>query len=377
MNLLHICSYYIGNKLYSNLLKELSKKNINQDILIPVRKPEHIGLNEINTDKYSGLDFNYAYILNSFDRVLYHAKIQKQVKWVEKNLMLRKKIDVIHAHTIFSDGGTAFELFKKFNINYIVNVRNTDINFFYKYGIHLRKYMYDILKNSKKIVFISYAYQEELTKLLPKNILNNVIDKFEVVPNGIDAYWHGVTINNYNNSNFKEVKLLFIGKLDKNKNVESVIKACSNLHGNGYKCSLQIIGSGPQEKKLKKLCGKLDLDRIVKFHGYISEKNEIKAIMEQSNIFVMPSLKETFGLVYIEAMSRGLPIIYSKDQGVDGFFKEGDVGFSVNPKNYEEISSRIIKITNKYSDVSKNCKLEAQKFNWETISDRYLDIYKD
>jgi glycosyltransferase involved in cell wall biosynthesis len=48
-----------------------------------------------------------------------------------------------------------------------------------------------------------------------------------------------------------------------------------------------------------------------------------------SDIFIMPSYNETFGLVYIEAMSQGLPIIYTQNEGVDGYFKEGSVGYSV------------------------------------------------
>jgi glycosyltransferase involved in cell wall biosynthesis len=91
----------------------------------------------------------------------------------------------------------------------------------------------------------------------------------------------------------------------------------------------------------------------------------------------MPSLTETFGLVYAEAMSQGLPVIYTRGQGFDGQFKEGEVGYSVNSSDIHEIVKKIISIIENYSEISKRCVKLVDKFNWNEITNNYNEIYKD
>jgi len=79
--------------------------------------------------------------------------------------------------------------------------------------------------------------------------------------------------------------------------------------------------------------------------------------------------------VYAEAMSQGLPIIYTRGQGFDGQFKEGEVGYSVQYNSAEEISDRVKDILNNYETISKNCIEKVDKFDWDKIAKEYLSIY--
>ena len=89
----------------------------------------------------------------------------------------------------------------------------------------------------------------------------------------------------------------------------------------------------------------------------------------------MPSILETFGLVYAEAMSQGIPIIYSKGQGFDGQFDNGIVGYAVNCFDYKDISEKIIDLYNNYQQFSEQCLSMVDKFNWSTIAQEYMKIY--
>lgn len=86
-----------------------------------------------------------------------------------------------------------------------------------------------------------------------------------------------------------------------------------------------------------------------------------------NDIFVMPSITETFGLVYAEAMSQGISVVYSKQQGFDGQFKEGDVGYHVDPRSVEEITNAIKKILSNYNAMSERCISLVNKFEWSNI----------
>ena len=95
------------------------------------------------------------------------------------------------------------------------------------------------------------------------------------------------------------------------------------------------------------------------------------------NIFVMPSKHETFGLTYVEAMSQGIPVIYTKDEGFDGFFEDGKVGYSIKYNDYIDMSDKIKLIIKNYEAISNDCITEALKFNWKDISLRYIKEYRD
>ena len=90
----------------------------------------------------------------------------------------------------------------------------------------------------------------------------------------------------------------------------------------------------------------------------------------------MLSKKETFGLVYLEAMSQGLPLIYSTGTGIDGLFTEGEVGFAIDPDSPGDIYSAIQRIISDYQAMSKRCIKESMGFSWENISNKYFEIYK-
>lgn len=370
MHILHICTYYIGNQLYRNLIQELSKKGINQSVFIPLKEDNLIGKNQLPS-KYNTVDYYYRNILKNHDRFFYFHKTKKQLKEIEHSIISKKNIDFIHAHTVFSDGGTAYKLNKKYGINYIVNVRNTDINFFYKYGLHLRPFMYKVLKNASKIVFLSHAYKNALLSLLPESIVEIIKSKCVVVPNGIDDYWHSNVSTQRSLNSFDEIRLLFIGTINKNKNLSKVLEVCSILRNKNYRVTLNVIGDGPEKLESIKMTKKLGISNNVIFHDFISEKSEIATIMDQSDIFIMPSISETFGLVYIEAMSKGLPVIYSKEQGIDGFFIDGNVGFPVDPNNEEEIANSVLKILNQYNRMSRKCLSSVSEFSWNKISLEY------
>lgn len=97
--------------------------------------------------------------------------------------------------------------------------------------------------------------------------------------------------------------------------------------------------------------------------------------MDNCDIFVMPSHRETFGLVYIEAMSRGLPVVYTKGQGIDGFFEEGEIGYPVDPAETNAIVTAIENIIMNYSNISKNCIVNSKAFNWSSVSNEYIKLY--
>lgn len=369
MRVFHICSYFIGNKLYTELFKSLSSRRIQQFVYIPVKKYELIG---VNAFKDQNVEINYDLILKKYHRLFYLRKINTTRKAILGKELDLKAYDCIHAHTLFSDGGVAYLLNKKLDIPYCVSIRATDINVFFKYFLHLRSFIYKVLLNASKIIFISHAYIKKLKNILPLNILKQVEHKFIVIPNGIhDDYYVAAKPKSFENP----IKLLTIASLDKNKNTITILQAVKKLKQEGYSIQLDIAGEGPQKAFLMNFAKNNNISESISFLGHLSRPVLIE-IIDRSNIFILVSINETFGISYIESMARGTPLIYTKDQGIDGFFEQGSIGYAVNPVSVDQIIIAIRKIIDNYDDISFNSYSKSKPFNWTSIASTYENIYK-
>lgn len=344
-------------------MDKLAQKNIEFKVFAPC---------SYNYD-YKGSE-NYlikAKCFNKIDRLIFYYKYKKAYNKLLNTLDI-EEYSLLHAHSLFANGYIAYRIYKEYKIPYIVAVRNTDVNVFFKYFVYLRSLGINILENAKKIVFISNSYKEKLLKqYIPESKRKIIEEKCIVIPNGIDEYFlnEEKEPKEFNN---KELNLVYTGRVDKNKNIITTIKCCNNILKKKYNVRLTIIGDITL-KKYKNIIKKH------KFINYVGKKNkeEIVDIYKNMDIFVMPSKHETFGLVYAEAMSQGLPVIYTKNEGFDNFFKEGEVGYSIVYNNYNEMEEKIELILKNYKEISKNCIHNAKCFNWDTISDKYIDVYTD
>ena len=372
MKILHISSYYIGSKLYKNLFAKLADRGMDQVVFVPVRKVEHQGVNALSKD-YTTVEYHYPNIIKKYHKVLYFRKIKKQHRVLEEKVAL-EDIGIMHAHTIFSDGGTAYRIHQQYGIPYVVSVRGTDIHHFYKKGIHLRPFMYRVLKEAKTVIFLSPAYKKYLLSRLPEKIRDEVGEKSVVIPNGIEEHWmvHPPAPKTLSKTGGAWI---FIGLLNERKNVKSILEALARFHREGKPMKLHLIGTGPEEEDLKKRCRELDISNFVEFHGFIDDPEKIREMMAKSSLFIMPSHRETFGLVYGEALSQGLPVIYTRGQGFDGFFEEGEVGYPVNSRDVDSIVEGVRNVLQHYGKLTEKAAEKAEVFSWDRVADRITSIY--
>ena len=203
-------------------------------------------------------------------------------------------------------------------------------------------------------------------KYIPQKYYDELYAKSLIIPNGIDDFW-------FNNqpSEKKEisnpVKLIYAGRIDKNKNIPTIKDAMDVLQRMGIKSTLTVIGRIVDESEFLKIKD----DNRITYHSAMPKEQLIEQYRKH-DIFVMPSFTESFGLVYAEAISQGLPVVYSKGQGFDGQFEEGVVGYHCNPRNSDDVAFVINKIREVF-DVGK--KIDLKKYRWNCIVKEYETIY--
>lgn len=364
MKILHINSYYSSSFFYKNLYEKQRQTGMDIDVYVPI--PQNFNTKELKLGEYTTIRKNHG----KYDRFLFHLKHMKIYKDIVSTYDINKYF-LLHAHSLFSNGYIAYRLKKEYKIPYIVAVRNTDINVFFKYMVYLRRLGVEILKEADKVIFLSKAYRDFLiSKYIPKQYKERIREKSEIIPNGIDYFWLQNKGEPKKIFNSKKINVLTVGIVCKSKNQLTTAKTIDILDKRGYDIHYTIVG----KVKDKSVYERIKNLSYVQYIPHVT-KEKLIDIYRKNDIFIMPSRTETFGLVYPEAMSQGLPVIYTRGQGFDGQFKEGEVGYSVDSMDVEDIASKIIRISNDYSEISKRCIKLANKFDWNKIANMYEMVY--
>ena len=368
MKVLHINCNYTTRGLHQTMMEHLDSYTDN-NVFVPtndIRKTVIVPNDNVLISE----------CFNNRDRFFFHRKQKKIIDAIERAYDIQS-FDCIHAYTVFTDGNVARYLSRKYNIPYLVTVRNTDINIFFKYMLHLRNKGIEILKESAGIICLSPSYKKMLLdKYVSSKSAECIKKKISIVPNGIDDFW---LLNTYKekpidltNSRIaeKELKTIYVGQINKNKNLEESVNAIVELKKQGWSVTFTAIGEVQDEEIFSQL-NKYD------FFNYNNSvpKEELISFYRSADIFIMPSHTETFGLVYAEAMSQGLPVIYTRGQGFDGQFKDGEVGYSVDDNNPLELAEKILMVCNNYQGLSQSCLKNVSKFNWDIVAREYLNLY--
>lgn len=282
--------------------------------------------------------------------------------WVRLFRML-SKYDVIHAHWLIPQG-IVQSFFKK---PYIVTGHGGDVTSMNKGIVKFLKI--NCLKKAKSITVVSEALKQQIVNTYPaKNV--------EVISMGCDISKFGkqYRVENYFNQGNRKV-ILFVGRLVEVKGVTYLIEAMRQVDA-----KLIIVGDGPLKEKLMHQA--LDLKDRIEFWGAKTHE-ELPVIYASADVFVAPSItakngdKEGLGLVLLEAMASGVPVVASRSGGIIDVVKDGENGLLAEEKNSEELAYRINQLLTDevlYSQIRRNAFLTAKQYDYRLIAKRYSKI---
>ncbi|MFC1711803.1 glycosyltransferase family 4 protein [Patescibacteria group bacterium] len=219
-----------------------------------------------------------------------------------------------------------------------------------------------------KVIALSQATKK---KLIKNGVKENKID---VVYGGVDI--KKLTVSNLESIK-KEKNIICISRLVKYKRVEDLILAFSKLEKKLPKFNLLIIGTGPEEKKLKYLVKAKKIDNKVEFRKNIS-RNKLYNLLKKAYIFCLPSVIEGFGLVTIEAAALGTPFIVTNIEVNKEVTKNGMGGIFFKKENFQDLENKIkILINNKdlYRQKQKQGLKLAKYYEWKKIASKTESVY--
>ncbi len=367
--ILHLCSN--RNVLYTNLWEKVLKNNIDLQVF-------HFSNKKLGMPA-SGSCYDKAYIdtalpFNSFDRCFFLTKERKILR-AFKSRYAGKSFNLIHAHTLFSEGYIAYKLHQETGIPYMVAVRNTDLNFFFKYRKYLHGLGCKILRSAEKIIFLTPAYEKKLyDKYIPERYCEDLNKKDIVIPNGIDDIFLQNMAEPKSRETGDRLNIITVGVVDRNKNQLYVCKQLEKFKQRNPEIKLSYKNFGKiKDKKYASLIEMHDFVELcpAKPHEELIDK------YRKADVFVMLSKTESFGIVYGEAISQALPILYTKGEGFDNQFEDGFVGYAVDLSKKDDFVQRLECILNDYEGFSGRAIRGAHKFDWDKIARQYSDIYAE
>ena len=287
------------------------------------------------------------------------------------------KIEVLHVHYAIPHAYAAYMAKKMLQdqgikLPIVTTLHGTDITLvgshpFYKSAVEFS------INHSDRVTSVSESLKQDTLDLF------NIRKEIQVIPNFVDFTKHsnhseecerGVIAQSHERiishvSNFRPVKRI----MDVVKIFEKIL--------NEIPAKLIMVGEGPDKEKAMEYCAKQGIDDSVKFIG---KSNQVFEVLCYSDLFILPSETESFGLAALEAMMMKVPVISSNTGGLSEVNVEGKTGFLFDVGDINGMAKKSIELL-KNDDLLEqfktNAQNEARKFDLNQIVDRYIAIYQD
>ncbi|MGE5415602.1 MAG: glycosyltransferase family 4 protein [Acidobacteriota bacterium] len=237
---------------------------------------------------------------------------------------------------------------------------------------------YNLTLDSQQVICCSEFMRLEIDSLFGING-----ERVSVIPNGVSMTDYsqvldigGIDIPGIDKN---DRVIFFVGRLVPEKGVAGLIKAFARVVSEIDNAKLVIAGKGPQEKYLKTMVGELELQEKVTFTGFVDDdqRDQIFSIAE---VAVFPSLYEPFGIVALEAMASGTPVVVTDVGGLSEIIKDGLTGIKVPTADDEALAGALIKLMQDHALAETLCKnahkVIKTQFSWDKIAQETVNVYK-
>jgi glycosyltransferase involved in cell wall biosynthesis len=201
-------------------------------------------------------------------------------------------------------------------------------------------------------------------------------DRIEVIHCGMD---HGRYLREDPPVRGEDPRIIHLGRLRKYKSVDVVVKAIPRIRDVFPKVSLQIIGDGPDESRLRALASNLGIADAVNFMGY-RPREEIVDELYRTHLFLNPSPKEGWGLTVIEANECGVPVVASRRPGLRDSVRDGETGFLAEYGDSDDFARKALTLLTDpplWRMMSENAVRWARGFSWDDAGRRTESLLKE
>lgn len=285
-------------------------------------------------------------------------------------------IEILHVHYAIPHAYAAYMAKKMLQeegiyVPIVTTLHGTDITLVGSHPFYKPAVTFSINK-SDAVTSVSQSLKDDTLRLF------DIKNEIYVVPNFIDVSKYRSHFSDCERAvmaNDSEKIITHVSNFRKVKQIPDVIQIFYNIQKE-IPAKLMMVGEGPEKEAAEQLCSKLGIEDKVVFFG---NSNEVDKILCFSDLFLLPSVTESFGLAALEAMASGVPVISSNTGGIPEVNIDGVSGFLSDVNDVESMSKNAIYILSdpeRLKHFKTNAKKESQKFDIHNVVPQYEAIYE-
>lgn len=305
-----------------------------------------------------------------------------RVQSAATRLMLDHDIEVIHAHD-WLVAYAAAGIKDAFGVPLVATVHATE------YGRHqgwlpgrMNKLIHQVewwlTYEARRVITCSHYMSEQVN-----DIFQLPLEKVDVVPNAVEVA--DFTVDPTEVAEFRaqftpngEQMVLFAGRLEYEKGVQTVLQALEKVEAAAGPVVFAIAGVGTYSDELRKMVDELGITDRVRFTGFL-EDHDLRLHYAAADVAVAPSIYEPFGLVAVEAMACGTPVVVGDTGGLREIV-DGGHGLVFPPQDADELAARLVEVLSDASLaeqlVRKGTARASSSFHWDAVASRTVEVYE-
>ncbi len=203
---------------------------------------------------------------------------------------------------------------------------------------------------------------------------------YQIIPNGIDLDWWQKPVKRIERFDDGRPNVLYLGRLEQRKGLKYLIRAFQIVRREVPKARLIVASDGPLRAGFERYVATHDMENDVIFTGFIPQ-DEKPRYFATADVFCAPSTgQESFGIVLLEAMAMGRPIVASNIDGYRGVVTHQREGLLVAVKDHEAIAEGLIELLNdpvRREEMREACLQTVEQYSWTRVANRILNYYRD
>lgn len=300
------------------------------------------------------------------NKIIRSRKVAIGLKLFDEYVLHNSIPDIIHVHSMIDAGFIAYRINQKYGVPYVVTEHSTA----FARGL-VDKKVIEKLQPVVKLATDKIAVSSEFGKLL-ENIFKNTL--WQYIPNIVNDDFFEQNLDLFKED--KDFTFINICLLDHKKRVDILIKSFAKAFKGSLNIKLKLGGDGPIRSSLEKLVKSEGVSEQVTFLGAL-ERKQVRNEIANADAFVLSSEYETFGVVIIEALALGKPVVATRCGGPESIIVP-EVGYLVDKNSVKSLAQGMIELYNKRDKYSaeyirKYCR---NSFSEETVYNKLIGIYQ-
>lgn len=321
-------------------------------------------------DVVEGIEVHYPRYLtlgNTGEKLLGGRLLAAAALPVARRLHREKPFDIVHAHMLPRDGHAGLLVARALHVPLALTVHGTDIFHYFIPGKEPWPRNVMIAKEADALMAVSSLLMSRVAPYRGEDRISRI------VPNGVDlSLVPDVTDN-------RPRAVISVGTLKARKCMDRTLEAFARLAGEYPDAALTIVGIGEMEQQLRRRIAELKLGERVTLTGGLPHEEVIRR-MAGSDLFVLPSWGEGYGIVYIEAMAAGCIAVGAKGEGIEDTIRDGENGFLVPAGDIDEterVMRDVFERGSGYDALRERGRRDARQLTWARNAQTVEGIYRE